>query len=73
MKIVRFLAFRDLAGFDVSQSVAEEWLVRQLHCCDYLNTCATSCWSTNRVLQDARSLGVHVQALTGAALVFLHD
>lgn len=36
MKIARFPAYRDLAGFDFGQSVANEALVRQLHCCEFL-------------------------------------
>jgi DNA replication protein DnaC len=36
MKIARFPAYRDLAGFDFSQSVANEALVRQLHRCEFL-------------------------------------
>jgi len=36
MKIARFPAYRDLAGFDFTQSVANEALVRQLHRCDFL-------------------------------------
>ena len=31
MKIARFPAYRDLAGFDFAQSVVNEALVRQLH------------------------------------------
>ena len=36
MKIARFPAYRDLAGFDFSQSVANEALVRQLHRCEFI-------------------------------------
>jgi DNA replication protein DnaC len=36
MKIARFPAYRDLAGFDFSQSVANEALVRQLHRCEFM-------------------------------------
>ena len=36
MKIARFPAYRDLAGFDFSQSVASEALVRQLHRCEFI-------------------------------------
>jgi DNA replication protein DnaC len=37
MKIARFPAYRDLAGFDFSQSVANEALIRQLHRCDFMD------------------------------------
>ena len=37
MKIARFPAYRDLAGFDFAQSVANEALVRQLHRCDFMD------------------------------------
>jgi DNA replication protein DnaC len=36
MKIARFPAYRDLAGFDFSQSVPNEALVRQLHRCEFI-------------------------------------
>lgn len=36
MKGARFPAYRDLAGFDFSQSVANEALIRQLHRCEFL-------------------------------------
>ena len=36
MKIARFPAYRDLAGFDFSQSVANEALLRQLHRCEFM-------------------------------------
>ena len=36
MKIARFPAYRDLAGFDFAQSVANEALVRQLQRCEFL-------------------------------------
>ncbi len=36
MKIARFPAYRDLAGFDFTQSVANEVLVRQLHRCEFM-------------------------------------
>ena len=36
MKIAKFPAYRDLAGFDFSQSVVDEALIRQLHRCEYL-------------------------------------
>ena len=36
MKIARFPAYRDLAGFDFSQSVANEALARQLHRCEFM-------------------------------------
>ena len=36
MKIARFPAYRDLAGFDFAESVANEALVRQLHRCEFL-------------------------------------
>jgi DNA replication protein DnaC len=37
MRIARFPAYRDLAGFDFSQSAANEALVRQLHRCEFLD------------------------------------
>ena len=36
MKIARFPVYRDLAGFDFTQSAANEALVRQLHHCEFL-------------------------------------
>jgi len=36
MKIARFPAYRDLAGFDFAQSVVNEALVRQLHRGDFM-------------------------------------
>ena len=36
MKIARFPAYRDLAGFDFSQSVANEATVRELHRCEFM-------------------------------------
>src|SRR4051812_47415708 len=36
MKIARFPAYRDVAGFDFAQSVVNEALVRQLHHCEFL-------------------------------------
>jgi DNA replication protein DnaC len=37
MKTARFPAHRDLAGFDFSQSVVNEALVRQLHRCEFID------------------------------------
>lgn len=36
LKVAKFPAYRDLAGFDFSHSDANEALVRQLHRCEYL-------------------------------------
>jgi len=36
MKAARFPAYRDLAGFDFTQSTADEALVRSLHRCEFL-------------------------------------
>ena len=36
MKIARFPTYRDLAGFDFTQSPVNEALVRQLHRCEFL-------------------------------------
>ena len=36
MKVARFPAYRDLAGFDFSHSEVNEALVRQLHRCEFL-------------------------------------
>ena len=38
MKAARFPAYRDLAGFDFSQSPVDEALVRTLHRCEFLGT-----------------------------------
>ena len=40
MKIARFPTYRDLAGFDFTQSPVNEALVRQLHRCEFLGRCA---------------------------------
>jgi DNA replication protein DnaC len=37
MKAARFPVYRDLASFDFSQSVVNEALIRQLHCCEFLD------------------------------------
>jgi len=36
MKVARFPAYRDLSGFDFTQSTADEALVRSLHRCEFL-------------------------------------
>ena len=36
MKVAKFPAFRDLAGFDFTQSAVDEALVRSLHRCEFL-------------------------------------
>lgn len=36
MKVAKFPAYRDLAGFDFGQSAADEALVRSLHHCEFL-------------------------------------
>ena len=36
LKAARFPVYRDLAGFDFSSSEVNEALVRQLHCCDFI-------------------------------------
>jgi len=36
MKVAKFLAYRDLSGFDFTQSTADEALVRSLHRCEFL-------------------------------------
>jgi len=36
MKVARFPAYRDLAGFDFTQSTVDEALVRSLHRCEFL-------------------------------------
>ena len=36
MKVARFPAYRDLAGFDFAHSEVNEALVRQLHRCEFL-------------------------------------
>jgi len=36
LKIARFPAYRDLAGFDFASSEVNEALVRQLHRCDFI-------------------------------------
>ena len=36
MKVARFPTYRDLAGFDFTQSAVNEALVRQLHRCDFV-------------------------------------
>ncbi len=36
MKIARFPAYRDLAGFDFSQSPVDEALVKSLHRCEFI-------------------------------------
>lgn len=36
MKLARFPAYRDLSGFDFSQSPLNEALIRQLHRCEFL-------------------------------------
>ncbi len=36
IKIARFPAYRDLAGFDFTSSEVNEALVRQLHRCDFI-------------------------------------
>ena len=36
MKVARFPAFKDLAGFDFSQSTVNEGLIRQLHGCEFM-------------------------------------
>jgi DNA replication protein DnaC len=38
LKIARFPAYRDLAGFDFASSEVNEALVRQLHRCDFIET-----------------------------------
>lgn len=37
MKVAKFMAYRDLASFDFSQSVANEALIRQLHRCEFID------------------------------------
>src|SRR3546814_1374941 len=37
LKVARFPAYRDLAGFDVASSEVNEALVRQLHRCDFID------------------------------------
>lgn len=39
LKVARFPAYRDLAGFDFSHSEVNEALVRQLHRCEFLEGC----------------------------------
>ncbi len=36
MKVARFPTYRDLSGFDFSESVVNEILVRSLHCCEFM-------------------------------------
>ncbi len=36
MKVAKFPAYRDLAGFDFTQSVVDEALIRSLHRCEFL-------------------------------------
>src|SRR3546814_16788443 len=37
LKVARFPAYRDLAGFDFASSEVNEALVRQLHRCDFID------------------------------------
>ena len=37
MKVAKFMAYRDLASFDFSQSAANEALIRQLHRCEFID------------------------------------
>jgi DNA replication protein DnaC len=37
LKVARFAAYRDLAGFDFASSEVNEALVRQLHRCDFID------------------------------------
>ena len=37
MKVAKFMAYRDLASFDFSQSVANEALIRQLYRCEFID------------------------------------
>ena len=37
MKVAKFMAYRDLANFDFSQSVANEALIRQLYRCEFID------------------------------------
>jgi len=37
MKVAKFMAYRDLASFDFSQSAANESLIRQLHRCEFID------------------------------------
>ena len=53
MKIARFPAYRDLTGFDFSQSVANEALARQLHRCEFMEQAHHL--AANRFPADARS------------------
>lgn len=39
MKVAKLPAYRDLAGFDFSQSTVDEVLVRSLHRCEFLDDC----------------------------------
>ncbi len=49
LKVARFPAYRDLAGFDFASSEVNEALVRQLHRCDFIETASTmSCWLVGR-------------------------
>lgn len=48
LKVARFPAYRDLAGFDFSHSEVNEALVRQLHRCEFWRMPTTWCWWAGR-------------------------
>src|SRR3546814_8801954 len=64
LKVARFPAYRDLAGFDFASSEVNEALVRQLHRCDFIDV------ADNIVLVGGPGTGnTHVATALGAQAI----
>lgn len=67
LKVVRFLAYRDLAGFDFAGSEIDEALIRHLHRCDFIDV------ADNVVPVDGQGTGkTHVVTALGVQAVGYH-
>ena len=67
LKVARFPAYRDLAGFDFSHSEVNEALVRQLHRCEFLED------ATNVVLVGGPGTGkTHIATALGVQAIEHH-
>ena len=67
LKVARFPAYRDLAGFDFASSEVNEALVRQLHRCDFIDV------ADNVVLVGGPGTGkTHVATAMGVQAIEHH-